>query len=169
MLQGNTAILVFSWIKSLCTVFHCVMQTYNKYAALKGLYIFLIIQLRVGNGTGQKWKPCLLWWTQLPYYFFSYHYHYSIEFLIAAPNLPYFESSLAPKYAISLSSAAGASRDVLKFHFASPFFLAACCVHQLSKSFHPRGDCISLVMYCVVIQFKFGLKIKILIIGSVVV
>lgn len=82
---------------------------------------------------------------------FSHHYHYSIEFLIAAPNLPYFESGLAPKYAISLSPAAGAFRDVIKFHFASPFFLAACCVHQLSKSSHPRGGCISLVIYCVVI------------------
>lgn len=79
---------------------------------------------------------------------FSQHYHYSIEFLIVAPNLPCFESSLAPKYAISLFSAAGVFHDVIKFHFASPFFLAACCVHQLSKSFHPRGGCISLVMIC---------------------
>lgn len=79
---------------------------------------------------------------------FSRQYHYPIEFLIVTPILPYFESSLAPKDAIALSSAAGAFHDVLKLHFLSPFFLASCCAHQLSKSLHPRGSCISLVMYC---------------------
>lgn len=79
---------------------------------------------------------------------FSHHYHYSIEFLIVTPNLPYYESGLAPKDAIALSLAAGAFHDVLKLHFLSPFFLAACCAYQLTKSFHPRGGCISLVMYC---------------------
>lgn len=79
---------------------------------------------------------------------FSHHYHYSIEFLTVTPNLPYFESVLVPKDASALSSAAGAFHDVLKLHFLSPFFLAACCAHQLTKSFHPRGRCISLVMYC---------------------
>jgi len=79
---------------------------------------------------------------------FSHHYHYSIEFLILTPNLPYFESDLAPNDVIALSSAAGAFHDVLKLHFLSPFFLAACCAHQLTKSFHPRGGCISLAMYC---------------------
>lgn len=79
---------------------------------------------------------------------FSHRYRYSIEFLIVTPILAYFESSLAPKDAIALSSAAGAFHDVLKLHFLSPFFLASCCAHQLSESLHPRGSCISLVMYC---------------------
>lgn len=99
---------------------------------------------------------------------FSHHYHYSIEFLIVTPNLPYFESGLAPKDATALSSAAGAFHDVLKLHFLSLFFPAACCAHQLTKSFHPRGVCISLLMHCADIEFKSVLKIKILIIGSVV-
>lgn len=78
---------------------------------------------------------------------FSHHYYFSIEFLIVTPNLPFLESGLAPKDAIALPSAAGALHDVLKLHFLSPFFLAACCAHQLTKSFYPRGGCISLVMY----------------------
>lgn len=157
------------WIKHLCIVLHCLLWAYNNNLVVwKGL-LCCCQQMRTESRKRQQGEEalsaldghsCLI--------IFSHQYHYSIEFLIVTPNLPYFESSLSPKDAIALSSAAGAFHDVLKLHFLSPFFPAACCEHQLTKSLHPRGGCISLVMYCADIQFKSGLKIKILIIGLVV-